>query len=170
LKDIEIDVQGSGDSVRVETVHHRKHNRGSVSYTIRLPAQSRVEVTTANGAITIEGIHGSVRAESTNGSLKIDDIAGNIEASTTNGSIRARYTQAGDGRHRFTTTNGSVRIYLPSDAGGNFEAETVNGGIDVDFPLELTRSGRRHMKGRFGNGGGSFEIETVNGSVKILRN
>ena len=63
-----------------------------------------------------------------------------------------------------------MRVYLPSDAGGDFEAETVNGSIDVDFPTNLSRMSRRHVRGSFGSGGGSFTIETVNGSVKILPN
>ena len=170
LDDIEIVIDGSSDSVSVETVHHRRSNRGKVSYVISIPAEADVSVTTANGSVTIKGIHGHVTARSTNGSLKVEGIVGDIDARTTNGSIRARYERATDGSHTFKTTNGSVRVYLPSDAGGDFEANTVNGSIKVHFPTNLTRTGRRHMRGSFGNGGGSFEIETVTGSVKILPN
>lgn len=170
LDDIEILVDGSGDSVSVETIHHRKNNNGKVNYTISIPAEANVNVSTANGSVTIEGIHGHVDAKSTNGSLKLEDIIGEVEAKTTNGSIRTTYQRATDGKHSFKTTNGSVRVYLPSDAGGELEADTVNGSITVDFPIHLERNTRRHMRGRFGNGGGSFEIETVNGSVKILPN
>ena len=170
LDDIEIDIAGSGDSVSVETVHHRRHNGGKVSYIISIPAEANVTVSTANGSVIIEGIHGHVDARSTNGSVKVEDIVGEVEAKTTNGSIRARYARATDGNHTFKTTNGSVRVYLPADAGGEFEANTVNGSINVDFPVLLARNTRRHMRGSFGNGGGSFDIETVNGSVKILPN
>lgn len=170
LEDIEIRIIGSGDSVSVETVHHRRNNGGKVDYIILMPAEANVDVSTSNGTVTVEGIHGNVEAKSTNGSLRVEDVIGEIEAKTTNGSIRARYARATDGNHTFTTVNGSIRIYLPSDAGGDFEANTVNGSIKVDFPTHLERVSRRHMRGRFGNGGGSFEIETVNGSVKILSN
>lgn len=174
LKDIEIVVEGSGDNVSVETLHRKTgwgRSSGQVNYHIYLPAKARVHVSTANGAVTVDGIDGRVEASSVNGSLKIDNISGEVDASTTNGSIRASYLQARDGRHRFETTNGSVRIYLPSGAGGDVEAETVNGSIDVDFPLTLSSMSRRHIRGSFGNnGGGSYEIETVNGSVKILEN
>lgn len=171
LDDIEIAIDGSGDSVSVETIHHRRRNGGKVNYVISIPADANVNVSTANGSVTIEGIHGHVVARSVNGSVKVEDIVGAIEAKTTNGSIRARYDEATDASHSFATTNGSVRVYLPSDAGGEFEANTVNGSIKVDFPMQLERSSRRHMRGRFGNGGdSSFEIETVNGSVKILEN
>jgi DUF4097 and DUF4098 domain-containing protein YvlB len=105
-----------------------------------------------------------------NGALEIEDIAGEIEAETTNGSIRASYQSLAGGRHRFETTNGAVKIYLPADAGGELDAETMNGSIDVDFPMNLTRTSRRHLQGSFGNGSSNFEISTVNGSVSILQN
>ncbi len=173
LDDIEIDIQGSGDSVRVETHHPRNRlwgGGGKVSYVITVPSEANVRASTANGSLTIDGVQGKVDASSVNGSVKVADVVGVMDVSTTNGSIRADYARALDGRHRFKTTNGSVRVYLPNDAGGDFDAKTVNGRIEVDFPTNLTSSGRRHQRGSFGSGGGSFDIRTVNGSVKILQN
>jgi DUF4097 and DUF4098 domain-containing protein YvlB len=46
----------------------------------------------------------------------------------------------------------------------------MNGSIDVDFPMNLTRTSRRHVQGSFGSGSSRFEISTVNGSVSILSN
>jgi len=170
LEDIEIEIEGSGDSVNVETIHHRKRNSGKVNYVISVPQEASVTIRTANGSLNIDGIHGQVDAKSVNGSVKIEGVVGAMDVTTTNGSIRAAYERADDGDHRFKTTNGSVRVYLPNDAGGSFEAETVNGRIEVDFPTELTRSSRRHLSGSFGSGSGSWDIKTVNGSVKILPN
>lgn len=175
LKDLEIVVEGSGDDVSVRTVHHRRWHGGfgggeEVSYQVLLPVEARLTVKTANGEVAIDGIHGTIDAESVNGEVKIEHIEGAIEAETTNGSIHASYEKAADGRHRFETTNGSVRIYLPADAGGELDAETVNGSIDVDFPTTLVHSSRRHVTGSFGSGSSSFEVSTVNGSIKILSN
>ena len=170
LRNLEIVVEGTGDRVSVRTVHHSRRNSGGVSYRIVLPAEAQVMVSTANGEVSVTGIHGRVQAESVNGALRIEDIAGEIEAETTNGSIRASYQTVGGGRHRFETTNGEVRVYLPADAGGDIEAETVNGSIEVDFPMNLTRTSRHHVRGSFGSGSSSFEVSTVNGSVTFLPN
>lgn len=170
LRDLEIVVEGSGDRVSVRTVHHSRRGSGGVSYRITLPAEAQVQVSTANGEVSVRGIQGRVQAESVNGALDIEDIAGEIEAKTTNGSIRARYQNLEGGRHRFETTNGEVRVTLPADAGGDLDAETMNGSIDVDFPMNLTRTSRRHVQGSFGSGSSTFEISTVNGSVSILQN
>jgi len=170
LRDLEIVVEGSGDSVSVRTVQHNRRGSGGVSYRIVLPAEAQVMVSTANGEVSVTGIHGRVQAESVNGALRIEDIAGEIEAETTNGSIRASYQRVEGGRHRFETTNGEVRVYLPADAGGDIEAKTVNGSIEVDFPMNLTRTTRHHVRGSFGSGSSSFEVSTVNGSVTFLPN
>jgi hypothetical protein len=170
LRDIEIVIEGSGDRVSVRTVHHRSHNSGGVSYRIALPAEAQVVASTANGEVAIKGIRGRVQADSVNGALHIEDVEGEIDAETTNGSIEASYRAVGAGRHRFETTNGAVRLYLPSDAGGSIDAETTNGAIDVNFPLNLTRTSRRHIRGSFGSGSSSFQISTVNGSVTVLAN
>ena len=170
LRDLEIVVEGSGNSVSVRTVQHSRRGSGGVSYRIVLPAEAQILVSTANGEVSITGIEGRVQAESVNGALRIEDITGEIEAETTNGSIRASYRTVEGGRHRFETTNGEVRVYLPADAGGDLDAETMNGSIEVDFPMNLTRTSRRHIRGTFGSGGSSFEISTVNGSVTVLPN
>jgi DUF4097 and DUF4098 domain-containing protein YvlB len=170
LRDLEIVVEGSGDRVSVRTVHDSRHGSGGVSYRIILPAEAQVAVSTVNGEVSVTGIHGRVVAESVNGALQIEDIAGEIEAETTNGSIRARYQTVEGGRHRFETTNGEVRVYLPADAGGELDAETMNGSIEVEFPMNLTRTSRRHVRGSFGSGSSSFAVSTVNGSVTILPN
>jgi DUF4097 and DUF4098 domain-containing protein YvlB len=46
----------------------------------------------------------------------------------------------------------------------------MNGSIDVDFPMNLTRTSRRHVRGSFGSGSSDFAVSTVNGSVTILAN
>lgn len=170
LRNLEIVVEGTGDRVSVRTVHHSRRDSGGVSYRILLPAEAQVVVSTVNGEVSVRGIHGRVQAESVNGALRIEDVAGEIEAETTNGSIRASYQSVEEGRHRFETTNGEVRVYLPADAGGDLDAETMNGSIEVDFPMNLTRTSRRHIQGSFGSGSSSFEVSTVNGSVTILPN
>jgi len=78
--------------------------------------------------------------------------------------------------------NGSIEIEVGSDQNvrisgvsprgrrGELDVETMNGSIEVDFPMNLTRTSRRHLRGSFGSGSGSFAVSTVNGSVSILPN
>jgi len=172
LKEIEIEVDRSGNEVEVRTRFPRRRSffgrMGKVDYRIRVPEEARVDVETVNGKVLVEGIRGRVKASTVNGGIEIEGAAGQVEVSTVNGSIKARYLDVDeDGRNRFSTTNGSVRIELPPDVSGEFEARTVNGSIETDFPLEVTGKIGRRLRGRLGEGRGSFEISTVNGSVRI---
>ena len=168
LRNLEIVVEGAGDSISVRTVQQRP-GPGGVSYRIVLPADAQVTVVTVNGDVSVTGIEGRVQAQSVNGALRIEDMAGEVEASTTNGSIHASYRAVEGGLHRFETTNGEVRIYLPEDAGGDLDAETMNGTIEVGFPMNFPPGGL-HVRGSFGSGGSTFEISTVNGAITITPN
>ena len=173
LDSIEIDVDGEGDWVEVNTRLPRSRlffgSGGKVDYHITLPRHAKVQVETVNGKLEIQGISGRVRASTVNGGVEITDVSGEVESSTVNGSISVSYRDVDpDGRHRFSTTNGSVTLALPPDASGEFDVSTVNGGISTDFPLEVTgKIGRHRLNGRLGDGDGSFDISTVNGSVTI---
>ena len=173
LRDIEIEVSGSGDRVSVRT-HLPKGRRGesrAVEYHIMLPATANVDVETVNGRVEVIGVQGRLDASTVNGSVEVEGIGAQADVSTTNGSIKAHYNDAVDGTHKFSTTNGSVTLYLPDGASGELDASTVNGSITTDFPATVNRMSKRRLKGSFGGGGGSlFEISTVNGSVKIRKN
>lgn len=174
LDDIEIEIDGEGDRVRVETHTPKKWGfgrSGQVEYTITLPESARVEVETVNGRVAVTNVAGGVRATTVNGRVEIEGAGGDVEAQTVNGSVEAELGAVPDGsRHRLATTNGSITLVLPDGVEGEFEAQTVNGGISTDFPLEVSgRWGPKSLHGRLGDGGGRVELETVNGAIAIRK-
>lgn len=173
LRDIDIEISGSGDRVRVKT-YLPKSRRGesrAVEYHVMIPATAKVDVETVNGKVEVFGVQGPLNAATVNGSVEVEGLGSQADVSTTNGSIKAHYSDTVDGDHSFSTTNGSVTLYLPDGASGELDASTVNGSITTDFPATVNRLSKRRLKGSFGGGGGShFEISTVNGSVKIRKN
>lgn len=173
LEDIEIEITGEGDSLRVKTRYARPRwmgGAGQVDYRVRVPRTARVSVANVNGRVEVDGIAAEVEASAVNGSVEVREAAGAIEASTVNGSVRASLTRLDpDGRSRLRATNGSVSLTLPSDANAELEARTVNGGIRCDFDLDDRHKTRRRLEGRIGSGGARFDLGTVNGSVSIDR-
>jgi hypothetical protein len=175
LERIKIEVEGEGDQVLVHTRLPRGgffgNGGGVVNYHITLPRHARLDVTTVNGRVSIEGVSGQVKASTVNGGVEIADVSGEVRASTVNGSIKTRFHAAdADGHHQFETTNGSVTVTLPADVSGRFEARTVNGSISTDFPLEVEgRLFKKRLEGRLGDGRASYEIATVNGAVSIRK-
>jgi hypothetical protein len=172
LRELEVSVEGEGDSVSVRSRMPRGRwfgRGGKVDYTVTLPRGASVSVRNVNGRIEIQGVAGRVQAANVNGSLDANDLGGAVEASTVNGSVEVRMARIDATSHnRISTTNGSVRVTLPRDAAIDLDASTVNGAVHCDYQLDGS-STRRRAQGHIGGGGARFELQTVNGSARVDR-
>ncbi len=183
MREIRIEVEETGDGLRVNTYLPRTASRGflswlfdgfssysvSVKYSVWLPAHADAEIRTVNGSIYAKEVDGKVSLRSTNGKIQVENARGDLQASTTNGSISVELLEVDpDANLRLRTTNGSVKLYLPRDFEGEISARTTNGSIATDFPIEVSGKISRHLlHGRIGNGTAVCDIATTNGSVKI---
>ena len=175
LEDIQVQIEGEGDEVRVKTRFPRQKgwflggNRGKVDYEITLPRGATVRLKTVNGPVDVEGLNGDMRVESVNGGLDLADLGGEVRASTVNGSIHADFDHLpGAAHHSFETVNGGIKVALPENAGGRLQAKTVNGSIGCDLPLSDTVKKKRRLEGRLGPGDGRFDLGTVNGGIDVV--
>jgi DUF4097 and DUF4098 domain-containing protein YvlB len=174
LEDIEIQIEGEANEVRVKTRYPRQKgwflggNRGKVDYEVTVPRGANVRLKTVNGPVDVEGLSGDIRVESVNGGLDLADIGGELRAKTVNGSIHAAFDRLpGAAHHRLETVNGGIEVALPENAGGQLEARTVNGSIGCDLPLSETVKKKRRLEGRLGPGDGRFDLNTVNGGIDV---
>jgi DUF4097 and DUF4098 domain-containing protein YvlB len=162
LKEVQIDVVHSPDSVSIRTVPpaSRSGNFGA-RYTIHVPQKVQLknvvstngairvesieggaQLKTSNGAIEITGLTGDATARTTNGSIRADVTKGGFEAESTNGTISARLREPGSGPVRAETTNGTIDLTL--DAVRAVHANTSNGSITVHLPAAAAASVRAH--------------------------
>ena len=175
LKRIEIKEDVSPSLVKIET----KLQRGDgglfsggnlqVQYTVRVPANLEVHVSTVNGGVEITGVQGRVTAEATNGGIRGRDLAGVIEATTTNGGVEMELSKVAEGGVKLETTNGGIRLRLPADARASISARIVNGGIDTEG-LAIESSGeksKRRLEGQLNGGGPRIQLEGTNGGIQI---
>ena len=145
-------------------------NDTSVEFVVRLPAGVKVNATTVNGSVMIDGATSVVRASTVNGNVEARSTGGPVHAETTNGNIDVRAGTLGDERLDYRTTNGSITIELPASANADIDMRTVNGGLTSDFPLTIQgRIDRRHMQATLGRGGRTVRLETVNGSIRLRK-
>jgi len=182
LDGIEIAIDDSPDSIRIETRHPKSKNRwtdwgrdssGSVSYTLTVPEGARLDtIDTVNGNIRITAVTGSVSADSVNGKLKLEGLQNDAKLDTVNGGITASFDKFGAGQ-RFSAdaVNGGITLKLPADASAEVHAETLNGSIDADdFGMEPDKGFvGRDLDGKIGGGDGRVNIDTVNGSITIQK-
>jgi hypothetical protein len=147
----------------------RSHN-GSVSYELRVPRSTDLDLQTANGNVSTKGATGRLRLHSTNGRIDVEGAGEDVEADTVNGSIRVAIGGASSQADiTLDSTNGGITLYLPAAIAGRLEARTVNGSIKTELPVTIGGgSSRRRLSGDINGGGASrIELSTTNGSIRI---
>jgi len=170
LKQVEILEQVGRDHVRLETKAPPRAHRSyaEVRYHVAVPAGMSVRLRNTNGAVTVIGVEGEVKAETTNGGVKGQGLAGAVEATTTNGGVSLEMTAVPAGGIRAETTNGGVDLRIPGSAKADIRASVLNGGITLTgFELEGGEKTRRRVEGRLNGGGPNVNLETTNGGIKI---
>jgi DUF4097 and DUF4098 domain-containing protein YvlB len=116
-----------------------------VDFDVVVPVDTRVEIDTSNGSISVEDIAGTILLDTSNGAIDVYDSTGALTADTSNGRIEVvRFV----GELKLDTSNGDVWI---EDFAGTVDAETSNGS--VQFTGTPTAGGNR--------------IRTSNGSVTV---
>lgn len=152
----------------------------SVSYEVRVPRSSDVELMATNGGIVVKEVDGNIEFETRNGGVNLYGVAGSVKGKTTNGGVVVTLvggTWKGSGMD-VQTTNGGVIVNVPDNFAANVETGTVNGGFTSEIPaLSITtenvigdnqRSSRSKRITTSLNGGGPLvRILTTNGGVKI---
>jgi hypothetical protein len=178
LKDEEIRVDASADSISIQTKYHQReeiwqnrHHRGAeVEYTITVPRNARLdEIKLINGELDITGVSGEVRASCINGRLVARGLERAVKLQTINGPLEADFNQAQATSIELSSVNGPVRLTLPSDTKAHIEATTVHGSIENDFGLHTNnhRWVGHDLNGELGSGGPHIRISNVNGPVNV---
>ena len=142
-----------------------------VSWEIRVPRATDLDIETHNGGIGVEGVDGRIRFEALNGGVRLVDVSGAVTGRTTNGGLHialAGSRWSGDGLD-VETTNGGIDLMIPEGYSARIETGTVNGGIDIDFPVTVQGRIGRRLTTTLGDGGPTIRAVTTNGGVKIRR-
>lgn len=147
-----------------------RNNEISVEFTVRVPEGVRLDLSTVNGTLDIDGATDAVKVSTVNGAIRASSLGGPVTANTVNGSITVRMGDAGREDLRYSTVNGSITIEVPDGLDADLQMSTVNGSIDSDFPLTLRgRINPKSIRATIGDGGRALVASTVNGSVRLRR-
>lgn len=140
----------------------------AVRFTVQLPRNIPIDVSTLNGGLQVENASAPINAKTINGRISVHTTTGPIDAQTVNGSIEAVMQTSLNGDVRLKTVNGSVSVGLPRDINATIDGETITGRVETDFPLRVTgKISPRHLRGTIGNGGPTLSLSTVNGSITL---
>lgn len=141
-----------------------------VRYFVKVPANTKVLLSTTNGQIEVVDVKAAARLETVNGPINARGLGGEVKASTVNGGVDIGLASL-TGDVNVETTNGGVTLRLPADAKAVLLGRTTNGGLNVDQGLsveEVERS-RRRLEVKLNGGGRRVEAETTNGGITFKR-
>jgi DUF4097 and DUF4098 domain-containing protein YvlB len=183
LREAEIKIESSGNSIRIETEYPhynfdgRNHtpddNPATVEYTLTIPRQATLEdVSLINGGLDLDSLAGVIKASSINGRVMAKGLTGTVNLSVINGRLEASFDRLGEGQSvNLSSVNGPVTVTLPSDANAHLRASTVHGSIGNDFnlPVRVGEYVGRDLEGRLGAGSSRIRVSNVNGQISIRR-
>jgi DUF4097 and DUF4098 domain-containing protein YvlB len=168
---IAADVKVLTDGGRIRSEGRRVHDGGwSVSFEVMVPAKHDLSLSTTNGGVSIDGVHGQIEFTTTNGGVNLTNLGGSVRGSTTNGGVQVSLMGGaweGQGLD-VQTRNGGVRLTVPDGYSAHLEVATRNGGIRSRFPVAAQRDGGdKTVSADLGGGGAPVKLTTVNGGVTI---
>ena len=169
VEDIRIDVRNG--RIRADGPDQGRRESWGVSYELRVPSDTDLDLETLNGGIGIANVTGDTRFRAVNGGVHLERMAGRVEGRTTNGGLHVELDGdrwAGGGLD-VRTTNGAVTLQIPDGYSADLETGTVNGGIEVDFPVTVQGRIGRTLNATLGDGGPPVKVATTNGGVRISR-
>ncbi len=134
-----------------------------------LPAHLSLSITTADGAVEVNGFSGPVAVVTGRGDVRIA-TSGPLQVTTEHGEVHAEFRsidpQAAD---RIETVNGSIRVVLPQRASVRALVST-RGELSTDFSIVLSRhpaTGEKQAIATIGLGEASLVVRSVNGAVRL---
>lgn len=169
------------------TITIQDHTPGGTHITITVPPDTSLKLSSHNGSIYAEGVHGEIDAECQNGGIKLVNVSGTVLADSHNGAINVVMDHVDTGKpSAFSSVNGTIDVTLPADLKANLKMRSSQGSIFSDFDMNVT-SGRATTQknntsdGKFRvdfdrtvlatiNGGGTeMTFTTVNGSILVRK-
>lgn len=134
-----------------------------VHYTVKVPTEYNMYLSTAGGDIEIQMVKGKIKGETSGGNLSLNQVEGQVDLSTSGGNIRVEKT---NGDIRMMTSGGNIMI---ADAKGKVDVSTSGGRIKVlDVEGEVraeTSGGDIDVRVRKSNDG--IFVKTSGGDIDI---
>src|ERR1035437_8316774 len=167
LDDARIVVEPSPDLLTIRTLYAGTDvvHPACVEYRITVPRRvSLQDIKLTNGALSLTGLAGSVKASAVNGSIKAQKMGGQTELSTINGRLDADFLHVSRTNSiSLRSVNGPIHLSIPAAAGTGVVASNLSGGIASDMG-RVMRTGSGHrliVKGA----GAQIRVHNVKGGI-----
>jgi len=137
-------IQEQGSALRIKEKWYGRHSNGRVTWTLTVPAETKIKFETASGDFTASGLTNSVKVKTASGDIDLwdmksdidirvasgditlDNIEGDIEVSAASGDIDAENLK---GDIELSTASGDIEI---KDSKGIFDISCASGNLEAD--------------------------------------
>lgn len=166
---IVVDATAESVSVRTQYAGGQPEEPASVAYSISVPRSANLDnVRLVNGALSIIGLAGSVKAASINGNIKAEKLEGEADLATVNGQVEADFERIRASQPiSLRSVNGPIVLTIPSGSGAQLVAQNRSGGIETDLGRAAPQQEGHRYEAVLGGGGAPILLRNVNGGISI---
>jgi hypothetical protein len=119
--DCGVTLEQGGGGLQVRST--RVASAGSLQFEIEVPEHFDLQLTSAGGEVSIEGVDGEIKGQTETGALELRRLSGIVDLQTKRGNVTLRESYASGRVH---TTDGRV---LLEDVGGTVAGSTTSGKL-----------------------------------------
>lgn len=146
-------IEHDGNTIRIgQTRDSELYRNISISYEIRVPAQTRLEAQTGSGNFSAAGVQLEINGRTGSGNIRVEDAGGKVELSAGSGEVELHN---GRGGGRLTSGSGNVTA---EGVAGSLRASSGSGNVRVD----LTGAGDVEAT----SGSGNIRVNGVKGALR----
>jgi hypothetical protein len=160
-----LEFKGSGGRTKIRVVGAKDKRMEASDLQIKVPARSRVDVTTVSATIDVKGATGRLALESVSGAVTATGKPSEIEVTTVSGKVKS---VAGKQRTVIKSVSGAIEV---SGGTGDLRLKSVSGKVSaVGGTFGRSEmgsvSGNIHLDGALGRSG-PFELTTHSGNATL---
>jgi DUF4097 and DUF4098 domain-containing protein YvlB len=139
-----------------------------VSYRVKVPKGTDVEIQSVSGNVTLAGVEGVANAQSVSGDVRVTDVSELVQAKSVSGGVEVR--RARSGRHA-EIESVSGNLFVEDIEAGELTVSSVSGDVWID----RGSSRRASLKSVSGDleytgaitSGGRYEFQSHSGDVVV---
>lgn len=175
LDDIQVQVEQKDGEIRiwvkpvVEVTGLHLGPRGQwVHFTITVPTETSVNLSSSNGDLTLSDVQGDATLNTRFGDVDVSNLTGKLSVTTSNGQITARNIEAGESPVSLKTDFGDIEVTTMT--AGDLTLKSTNGKLTLNG---VKSTGALDVRSDFGGlelrsvSGLSLEAHTSNGKVQV---
>jgi hypothetical protein len=166
--------QQSDDTLRIDVKNQNRSDAGSVNFKIWTPANTRVDIETGQGNISVRDISSAmVRAHVwLSGDIELLNLnAESVMASNTTGDIVFDGVLAWGGKYDFKSTQGNINIRIPGDSAFTLNAVSPGRSIHLgSFGGSVNQNDPRKIYGQIGQNAKTYlNVSNQKGRIAFIK-